>query len=444
MTRAWATTVTRPLRDTTMRAALRGSTWALAGTLAGRMANVGALLLAARQLGSEQFGALSLALSTTLVVTAVSALGLPVAAQKLVAEAREIDFARRDRLIDIAVALTATIGTAAMVGVASGSAWISAGVLKQQDVASLVAVASILILATPMVELSAALLAALEDFVALGCFRAAHGCLCGVVLVVTLAGWSSAMAAVVALAAAEVAACVVGLMLTRSARGPRTTESGCSRSLVDEARALTRIALPALLTSVSLQPALWLGQVLLSRRPDGLEHVGTFAVAMRWYSIACFVPATMGLVLLPMLGRLRATGREGDARDLFVRYGVLTLAISAATGGTVIAFAGPLMGLQGAEYATGAGVLVVLAIATVPTGMNNVLSNRALAESRLALWVWSDLALSATLVVGALLLIPPLGGIGLATAHLLAYAATCAVLLPLARAAVRGRRGTST
>ena len=94
MTRPW-TVVTRPFRDTTLRTALRGGSWALVGTFVGRVANVGALLLAARLLGSEQFGGMSLALSTALVVTSVSALGLPVAAQKLVAEAREIDVVRR-------------------------------------------------------------------------------------------------------------------------------------------------------------------------------------------------------------------------------------------------------------------------------------------------------------------------------------------------------------
>jgi O-antigen/teichoic acid export membrane protein len=193
--------------------------------------------------------------------------------------------------------------------------------------------------------------------------------------------------------------------------------------------------LPALLASVSLQPALWLGQVLLSRQPDGLQHVGTFAVAMRWHSIALFVPATMGSVMLPMLGRLRATGRSMDARALFVRYSALTLGFSTATCLVLIAFAGPLMGVQGPEYSLASGVLVVLAVATVPVALNNVLGDRALAEGRLALWVWSDLAFAIIVAASAVALVPPLGGIGLAWAYLAACVATCLVLLPIALAA---------
>jgi O-antigen/teichoic acid export membrane protein len=430
MTRPW-TVLNRPLRDPTLRTALRGGSWALLGTFVGRVANVGALLVAARYLGSEQFGGMSLALSTTLVVTSVSALGLPVAAQKLVAEAREIDVARRDRLIDITLGMTASVGLLTMIGGVLGSAWVANGILDQPDIAPLMAVASILILTTPMVEVLAGLLAALERFETVGLFRAVHGALCGLLVGIVLLSGSGAVAALLALATAETLACVLGFQLVTAARGPRST-ARCGRAeLVVDAKSLLRVSVPALIASISLQPALWLGQVLLSRQPDGLAHVGTFAVAMRWHAIALFVPATMGSVLLPMLGRLRATGRNVDARALFVRYGALTLAFSTVTCLGLIAFATPLMGLQGPEYALASGVLVVLAVATVPTALNNVLSNRALAEGRLALWVCSDLALSITLATGAGVLVPILQGAGLASAYLAAYVATCLVLLPI-------------
>jgi O-antigen/teichoic acid export membrane protein len=421
-----------PLRDTTLRTALRSSAWTLVGTFVGRVANVGALLLAARDLGSEQFGGMSLALSTTLVVTSVSALGLPVAAQKLVAEAREIDTARRDRLIDLTIAITASVGFVTMIGGALSSGWVAHRILHAPDAAPLVAIASILILATPMVEVLTAILAALERFDMVGLLRAVHGIVCGAVLVIVLLISSGAIPALWALAAAEALSCVFGLRLVTSVRGPRSTARSSRSDLLVEARSLLRVATPALIASVSLQPALWLGQVLLSRQPNGLQHVGTFAVAMRWHSIALFVPTTMGSVLLPMLGRLRATGRSMDARALFTRYGVLTVAFSTTTCLGLIAFATVLMGLQGAEYSRDAGVLEILAVATVPVALNSLLGSRALAEGRLALWVWSDVALATTLVVAALALVPSLSGIGLASAYLSAYVATCLVLLPIA------------
>lgn len=425
----------RPLTDTTLRTALRGGSAALVGTFVGRVMNVGVLLLAARQLGSEEFGGVSLALSTTLVITSVSALGLPVTAQKLVAEAREVDTLRRDRLIDLTLAVAAGVGVCTMVIGVLVSGWLAGAVLDQPQVAPLVAVASVLILTTPMVEVLAGLLAALERFGTLGTFRALHGCLCGVVLAVVLFSAPSALAALWALVVAEALACLVGVRLVFSARGTRASVGFLRVELLSEVAPMVRVAVPALLASVSLQPALWLGQVLLTRQPDGLAHVGTFAVAMRWHAIALFVPATMGSVLLPMLGRLRATGQTSDARDLFVRYGALTLGFSLATCLVLVTLAAPIMSVQGPEYALASGVLVVLAVATVPAALNNVLSNRALAEGRLALWVWSDLALSLTLAGCAVVLIPMLDGVGLAIAYLAAYIATCLVLMPVALAA---------
>lgn len=436
-----------PLRDTTLRSALRGGSWALVGTFVGRAANVGALLLAARLLGSQQFGSMSLALSTTLVITSVSALGLPVATQKLVAESREVDPVRRDRLIDITLGLTVSIGVVTMIGSVFTSALVADRILHQPDVAALVAVASILILTTPMTEVLAGLLAALEQFRTLGLFRAIHGALCGLFLVgvlvgATLPGTSGALAALWALAAAEALACGLGLRLVLAARGPRSTARYGRDDVIAETRSLLRVSVPALVASVSLQPALWFGQVLLSRQPDGLSHVGVFAVAMRWHSIALFVPVTMGTVLLPMLGRLRATGRSVDARALFVRYGTLMLALSVSTCLVLVVFAGPLLSLQGPEYIAASGILVILAIATVPLALNSVLSDRALVEGRLWLWVSSDVAFAVVLAGTAAVMVPVLDGVGLATGYLAACIATCLVLLPIARLAWSPAKGT--
>jgi O-antigen/teichoic acid export membrane protein len=97
------------------------------------------------------------------------------------------------------------------------------------------------------------------------------------------------------------------------------------------------------------------------------------------------------------------------------------------------------MGLQGREYAAAAAVLTVLAVAVVPTALNNVLSQQALAQGRVALWVWSDVALAATLAVSAITLVPMMQAVGLAISYLLGYLATCVVLLPVAASARRVR-----
>ncbi|WP_232667188.1 oligosaccharide flippase family protein [Pseudonocardia sp. TRM90224] len=435
MNRLWARGVAL-LREPTLRAALNGGAWALAGTFVGRVINVGALLVAARVLGSADFGGVSLALSTALVVSAVSGLGLPVATQKLVAEARSVDAPRAERLTDAALAVAATVGIAAVVLLATTAPWVATHVLDQDGMVVLLAIASALVLLTPTVELLAGLLSAHERFADVGRFRAVQGLLAGGVLGGALLLAPGPANALWALVAAEATTCLLGLWLVRRGR-PAELRRVWFTGTRPAVRDLLKVSLPAMVAGVALQPALWLGQVVLGRQPGGLELVGLFAVALRWHAIALFVPATMGSVLLPMLGRLRATDRVADARDLFVRYGAMTLAFSVLAALVLIVLSGPLMALQGPGFAGGAAVLAALALAVVPTALNNVLSQRALAEGRVALWVWSDAALAGTLAVSALVLVPLFQGVGLAVAYLLAYIATCAVLLPVARAARR-------
>jgi O-antigen/teichoic acid export membrane protein len=431
---AWAL-VRRPLRDTTLRSAVLGGGWTLAGTLVGRVANVGGLLFAAHRLGSEQFGGLALALATVAVVSSVTALGLPVAAQKLVAEARGIDPTARDGLINATLGITVLAGTFGMAALFLLSGWVSTVVLGRGVLGPILAIAAVLVLSTPCVEAMAALLLALERFKKVGAYRALYGMLSGGLLVGTLLFFRSSVAAISATVSAETITCALGWWLLRRERGPwGNTWLSALRPAV---RPLLRVAVPALLAAVSLQPALWLGQIVLSRQPGGLAEVGAFAVALRWQAIALFVPATMCSVLLPMLGRLRATGRRTDARALFVRYSALTLGFSALACGVLVVSARILMGLQGPEFAPAAPILAILGVAIVPTALNNVLSQRAVAEGRLALWVWSDFALAAALAAAAAALAPLLLGRGLALAYLVGYVTTCLVLLPIA---LDGRR----
>jgi O-antigen/teichoic acid export membrane protein len=186
-----------------------------------------------------------------------------------------------------------------------------------------------------------------------------------------------------------------------------------------------------MLAGTSLLPALWLGQVMLSRQPDGLRKVGVFAVAYRWHLVAVFVPAALGSVLLPMLGRLQASNRVVDARRLFVSYGWFTLALAAPACLILLVFARQIMAIQGPQYVTGASMVAILGIAVIPAAMNNVLSQMAVAETRLALWVVSDIALAGVIVVGAWLLVPALDGVGLSWAYVAAYVTTCLVLIPV-------------
>jgi O-antigen/teichoic acid export membrane protein len=87
------------------------------------------------------------------------------------------------------------------------------------------------------------------------------------------------------------------------------------------------------------------------------------------------------------------------------------------------------MSLTGHFYGTQTTVLAVLLVATLPTVVNNVLSQTALSVGAVAAWVWSDVALAVSLAVVAAVLVPRDGAIGLGLAYVVGYVVTCLALV---------------
>jgi O-antigen/teichoic acid export membrane protein len=425
----------RPLQDGLFRSALRAGGWTLGGNTIGRLASALSTLFAAAMLGSRSYGEFALVQTTALTITSVSALGLPLSATKLVSEARMRDRERTNSLIGTALLMTASTGVTVLIGYCLLSQVLARTVFDQKVAVSVLIAAAPLLVLSPLGEVLAGILTGLEEFPRLGSFQALRGVLLGTALSMAAALGIGIAGVLLAVVLAETISCAIGCSLLLRLRGPvRLTLAGTGRCI----RSLLRVSLPALLASVSVLPALWVGQVLLSRQPDGLQKVGVFAVAYRWHLVAVFVPAVLGSVLLPMLGRLRATQRAPDANRLFLRYTWFTLSLAAPAGLALMVFANPIMALQGPQYAAGAAILVILGLAVVPAGLNNVLSQRAVAESRLGLWVVSDVAQAGVLIAVALLLVPTLDGVGLAWAYVAAFVTTCIVLIPVLAPDKRG------
>ena len=100
----------------------------------------------------------------------------------------------------------------------------------------------------------------------------------------------------------------------------------------------------------------------------------------------------------------------------------------------VTAVAAPLvLRINGGYYSDSPSTLILLAMASIPCVINNILSSAAVSFGSIRLWLVSDLVLGVGLVALAFMLVPPLGADGLALADLGGYVATDLVLLPVLR-----------
>jgi O-antigen/teichoic acid export membrane protein len=199
-------------------------------------------------------------------------------------------------------------------------------------------------------------------------------------------------------------------------------------------RSLWKPAAPAFVAFLTVSVALLLAQLELARHGDGYAQVGVFNLAYRWHIALLFVPAVVAPALLPALTRLLTEGKEPGGRRLFQTYGVGTLMLTVPPALLMMVAAVPILSLSGEYYADHPWPLVILALASIPSAANNVLSTGAVGVGAIRAWLASDVALAVVLLGGAYILVPTYAATGLAIAYLLAYVVTDAVLVyPLRR-----------
>jgi O-antigen/teichoic acid export membrane protein len=201
-----------------------------------------------------------------------------------------------------------------------------------------------------------------------------------------------------------------------------------------ERRRMWVVAMPALAAFVTLYAALLGGQLLLSRSHGGYQQVALFNVAYRWHLGILFIPGTIAPALLPMIAGLRSQGSISGARALFKLNLILAAVITLVPALLMIAAARLVLGFSGAYYSRHPAVLIVLALATVPGAINNVLSAASVGLGAMRAWLVSDLVLAVAFIGTAVAVIPSARAVGLSWAYLAGYVATDGVLvLPLRR-----------
>ena len=194
-------------------------------------------------------------------------------------------------------------------------------------------------------------------------------------------------------------------------------------------RRLWHYALPAFVAFMVVFAALLYGQLLLSRQDVGYAEVGLFNVAYRWHLAIVFLPAAIAPAVLPMMTRLLAQDDPHRARWVF-RINLFASVLLAAFPAAILALAAaPILELSGSFYGKHPEPLVVLALASIPSVANNVLSSAALSLGATRLWLVSDVALGACLLGAAAWLVNAHGAGGLAFSYLAAYMATDLVLV---------------
>jgi O-antigen/teichoic acid export membrane protein len=409
----------------------RGVLWSLGGAIGSRSVMLATSITGARLLSASAFGTLGIVQNTVGMLGVLAGAGLGLTLTKYVSTLRENDFGQAKKYYELALAVACVTGILTTLALVLLSPLIATVVFNQESLGHELRIGAFLTLFGAVGGVQTGMLMGCEKFAFINVCSIAKSI---ITFVSTLLGaaYFGVTGALAALMLGEISAVLlnqhfVRVTLSNYDLGEQTTTSSPA-----DFRHLLAFSIPALLSSLSTQPALWFSNSLLVRQPDGLEALGYFVAADRWRQLLLFLPSALSANTLPLLANLDgARNRSGFHRVLKINILLSGVAIVAPVVLTLF-LSQTLMMFFGAQYESSWRTLDVLAISAVFMVINNVLGQMVVSRG----FIWSrlklDILLSAALFILSVLLVPAFLNMGLAFAHLGAYALASLTLVAFA------------
>jgi O-antigen/teichoic acid export membrane protein len=381
------------------------------------------MVVAARLLGTEEFGELGVIRNTTLVFTTIAGIGLGVTATKHVAQCRETDPDRAGRIIGQSAGFAFVIGASGATILAIFAPWIASTLFAAPHLDGLLRLGAAMLLFSALIAAQRGALSGFEAFRARSAVDLVMGLITlpAVVAGVVLWGLPGAVGGLVV--SQTISWFVSSVVLHQVAR----------RRVMNEIRLLWSFSLPATINSAMFTPVNWVATVILVHQVDGYREMGLFNAANQVFVGLSMFPQLLGQVVLPMLSNLRGLGDRARYTKLMRVAVAANLGVLVVAAVPLVLLAGPVMGVFGEDFVAGARTLVVLVLAAILMGAGQVLTHSIVANGRVWISVGINV-LGAAALIALTWLLRSHGALGLAIATAVAYGirfGLCAVWAPI-------------
>jgi O-antigen/teichoic acid export membrane protein len=377
------------------------------------------MLMAARILGREAFGQLSIVYTTVLLLQVFAVAGLGITATTFIARWRHADPTRAGRIIGLSYGVAALTGGLFFIGFLASAHFIADVVLATVDLASDLRVGAGVLLAVTINAVQTGILTGLEAYRGM----AAANLVGGIASALLLALGAQLGGVAGALYGLFVAAAVQGLLSYRLIRRAMRADGirATLRPTREELRLLWRFSLPDLLTIALWTGPTWAASAMLVRQPGGLAEMGLLAAANQWFVALMFLPRVLTQVLLPVYARRLADEHPATTVPLAVGSAhVVAVGITPVIA-LLAVFSPWIAALYGPGFVGHADVFVYLLIAAGVAAPQGALTNYLVARQHMWIRFAINALWAALLLIGSALLIDR-GALGIATATLVAYA----------------------
>lgn len=275
-------------------------------------------------------GKFGVAYATLVSASMLAATGVSLMATRNVAAYAAADPDTAGRLAGMALILVAV--TSALLGLAIFCLAddIANRLLRQPQLGFNLRLISPIIVVSALNSVQTSILSGLQEFRAIARLNIIMGAL---MIAAVPAGLNryGLTGAFIALGCAYLAGCIIIMpTLMRALKTHRIPLA--FRGALSQWRMITRYALPALLASLLYEPVNWICTTIVVNKPDGLEQVGLYFIAMQLETLLLFAPQIVVQVVIPMLSTGFGEGNRRRIVNILAMSVGTNLAIAIAIG----------------------------------------------------------------------------------------------------------------
>lgn len=276
-----------------------GLIWSTLGTVAVRLTPLVTTILISHWFGIEAVGTFAVTYGTLMSASMLAATGVSLMATRNIAAFANSEPDTAGRLAGMAMLLAGGAGLALAFAIYLFSDEIAQRILKQPELAFYLRVISPIIVVSALNSVQTSILSGVQEFRTIARLNMIMGVLmiASVPAGLHLYGLTGGF---VALGLAYLAGCTIitpAMLRGLRSRGIRFSLGGS----LSQWPMITRYAIPALLASILYEPVNWICTTIIVNRPDGLEQVGLYFIAMQLETLLLFAPQIVVQVLIPML-----------------------------------------------------------------------------------------------------------------------------------------------
>ncbi len=390
----------------------------LTGTGIAQFCTFAATVIAARILGSEEFGKYGIIQSTLGVLGLVAGLGLGLTNKRYVAELREQDPERCGRVIGYSSVLS-WITSGIFFGLLLLSAQLVASeLLRSPSLVLELRMAAVLLLFMGLNEAQMGVLSGLEAFRKISHISVIRAILTIVLLPLgvvffKLPGMIGGMAFIAL------------LMWLYSGRVMRTETRKFNikinyRDIRQEFKIFSSFSLPVIISGIIPVLVFWVAKTILLRTSGGYTELGIFTATEQWLIVLAFIPGQMANVSQPILSSIYATKDTQRFRKAIIGNIVFPVSIAIFFGLVIIAFSKWIPALYGDNYSLMAPLLVIMCLVGVLRVFGGAVGTLLVTINKMWPSFWINLIWGGVLIV-SMVILAPLGARGLALSNVLAY-----------------------